>query len=403
MSFIERLRFQLRLHAPVGFALLFVLYLGALHIRQALARYQAHAESGRGLATSVAVVALGLLGSVALAILTRRNTAARVRRLTALGQSLRVLPGSKEVESEQLAADELGQLEALLQRSADGLRQVFTEGRQTTEQLTEIMRRCLELLQQIQGAARQPLEAAATSVEDVSVSITQLADRAEEAQQFTHSALAHASQGVSVVTAAGREIENVAERVARSAETIQSLNQKSEDIDGIVNVIKDIADRTKVLALNAAIEAARAGQHGRGFSVVADAVRGLADRTAQSTREVAALIEGIKQETSRAVESMQQAYQQVQSGLALSRQAADALGRIHGGASQSETTVAGIAAATHELKSSSINIAQHISALALSVRRNSKAIQSASTAANDILQGLDGMRRRLQLDKPDAS
>lgn len=400
MRLLQQLQFQLKVHAPVGFALLFVLYLGALHIRHSLALYQAHQDGGRGLLVSIAVVALGLVGSIWLAVATRRRAVARSKRMSALGQALRVPQKTAQLVP---AVDDLAQLEEVLTDATVALRQLFSDDRQDSERLTEIMQRCLGLLQQIQSSSRQPLDAAARSVEEVSVSIAELADRAQEAQQFTHSALAHASQGVSVVIAAGREIENVAERVTRSAATIQSLNQKSEDIDVIVNVIKDIADRTKVVALNAAIEAARAGQHGRGFSVVAEAVRGLADRTAKSTRDVATLIEGIQHETNCAVDSMQQAYQQVQTGLALSRQAADALSRIHDGASQSETTVKGIAAATNELKAASISIAQHISALALSVRRNSKSIQSASAAANDILTGLHGMRERLRIgaqDKP---
>lgn len=397
MRRLERLQLQLGRHAPVGFALLFVLYLGGLHLRQSLALYQAQKEDGRGLGLSVLVVALGVAGSIALAAAERRRAAARDKRLLALAQALPNAQKAAAPASFELPArDELAQLEETLTRAKQALEELFSEERQASERLTETMQRGLVVLQQLQSAARQPLDAAASSVEDVSVSIAELADRAEEAQQFTHSALAHAGQGVTVVVAAGREIENVAERVASSAATIQSLNRKSEDIDGIVSVIKDIADRTKVLAINAAIEAARAGQHGRGFSVVAEAVRGLAERTAQSTREVVTLIGGIQHETNRAVDSMQQAYQQVQAGLALSRQAADALARIHTGASQSENTVKGIAASTHELKSASINIAQHISALALTVRRNGKSIQSASAAAHEILSGLEAMRERLR-------
>jgi methyl-accepting chemotaxis protein len=133
-----------------------------------------------------------------------------------------------------------------------------------------------------------------------------------------------------------------------------------------------------VLSLNAGIEAARAGKNGRGFAVVAEEVRRLAERTAQSTRQVAKIVDGIQRETLRAVSSMQAAHEQVGVGRELSQQAAQALQRIHGGASQSLATVEQIAGATRELKGASLQIADHLGSLAVGTRKTDKTVQRAT-------------------------
>jgi len=298
---------------------------------------------------------------------------------------------SQETDSQ----DVLAQAEAAQQAVQQQFEALRYASWQRSSELVTAAQRVIQSLEQVVHVARQPVDQTAISIETTSSNAIVLAERAKEAHEFTDSARAHAEQGVKVVDAAGREIQRVSEIVDQSAQTLQSLYNKTSSISSIVSVIKDVADQTKVLSLNAAIEAARAGKHGGGFSAVADAVRRLADRTAQSTRQVSTIIEGIELETQRAMSTMQQALQGVVSILALSRQAGQVLQQIQAGAKASESTVRGIADATAELKSASLSLASQISSLAQGVRQGNRLSQRAVSDARELLTGIEGLRQQL--------
>jgi len=267
---------------------------------------------------------------------------------------------------------------ARLTAESQALLASLTESRQLGGRALALAERHFESLHKTVHSAREQADRAAANIEEVSVSIAQLADSAQEAQRLTQLSLSEAGRGQQVVAAAGREIQSAADTFSQTVETVRSLSQRSSEIGGLVSLIKDIADQTKVLSLNAGIEAARAGKNGRGFAVVAEEVRRLAERTAQSTRQVAKIVDGIQRETLRAVSSMQAAHEQVGVGRELSQQAAQALQRIHGGASQSLATVEQIADATRELKGASLQIAGHLGSLAVGTRKTDKTVQRAT-------------------------
>jgi methyl-accepting chemotaxis protein len=152
-------------------------------------------------------------------------------------------------------------------------------------------------------------------------------------------------QGADVVAAASREIERIARSVEDSAVVIAALGERSEAISGIVKVIREIADQTNLLALNAAIEAARAGEQGRGFAVVADEVRKLAERTSSATTEIGAVILAIQSETRSAIAAIDSGSAQANAGAELARRAAGSLGQITDGARQTMESVDAIACA----------------------------------------------------------
>ena len=143
-----------------------------------------------------------------------------------------------------------------------------------------------------------------------------------------------ASEGGEVIKKAVAEMNKIAESVSSSSSHIENLNKQSAEINSIINTIQSIADQTNLLALNAAIEAARAGEQGRGFAVVADEVRQLAARTSQSTSEISAMITSIQQDTSTASSSMEQCLSQVSTGVELANQTGEVITKIQHGAQE---------------------------------------------------------------------
>ncbi|MBL9005505.1 MAG: hypothetical protein JNJ46_14720 [Myxococcales bacterium] len=409
MNWLRRHRLLLQQQAALGLVLLALLSVAALLLAEWITGARppsAELAIGR-LLFLLLFVAATVGAALHLAIRAHRRLGQRLERLRQLAHgSLVPFPadpselsptaGDSTLDSQQsLAHDALAQAEAAqeaVQKQLEALRQ---SAWQRSTQLATNAQSLLQALEQVAQIAKQPIDQTAISIETTSSNAIVLAERAKEAHEFTDSARVHAEQGVRVVEAAGREIQHVSTVVDQTAQTLLALSQKTASISSIVSVIKDVADQTKVLSLNAAIEAARAGKHGGGFSAVADAVRRLADRTAQSTRQVTTIIEGIEHETQRAVSTMQQALQGVASSLALSRQAGRVLEQIHSGAKRSESTVRGIADATAELSTASLNLATQISSLAQGIRKGNRLAQRANGDAKQLLSGLEDLRQQL--------
>lgn len=252
---------------------------------------------------------------------------------------------------------------------------------------------------ELQGAARAAMEGSAqasasasgiaASVEELSVSITHVADNANHA--------AHISEEAKVVTGSGREVvhrtmnelERVADDINESATLIQSLGERSKQISSVVGVIREIAEQTNLLALNAAIEAARAGEQGRGFAVVADEVRKLAERTAMSTQEISTTVNAILEETGSAVQRMQTVSANMSDSVSLAREAGDSLRSIDQKAQETVEVVHGIADSTREQSAASQEIARLVENIAQAAEGSAgRAAQNTDRAQN--LQRLAG-------------
>jgi methyl-accepting chemotaxis protein len=236
------------------------------------------------------------------------------------------------------------------------------------------------------GSAEQASSSAsgiAASVEQLSVSISHVADNANHAAQISANAKEVTGSGRQVVSTAMFELERVAGDINESALLIESLGERSKQISSVVGVIREIADQTNLLALNAAIEAARAGEQGRGFAVVADEVRKLAERTSLSTQEIATTVSAILDETGRAVQRMQNVSANMSGSVDLARQAGESLQIIDQRAQETVDVVHGIAESTREQSAASHEIARLVETIAQTAEAsNSRAVQNSDRAEN---------------------
>jgi methyl-accepting chemotaxis protein len=215
-------------------------------------------------------------------------------------------------------------------------------------------------------------EAAAATVAEMVADVNRVTERAGEAARIAQAAREHSSRGATIVLDASAEIERIASSVEQSAQVVAALGERSAEISSIVSVIHAIADQTNLLALNAAIEAARAGEQGRGFAVVADEVRKLAERTTAATSEISAVIDAIQSETNSAIAAIKAGSEQAKNGSQLAGQAAEALKIINAGAQETLDTVSAIATAMDQQSKKAQAIANNVGDIIGLAQRNAR-------------------------------
>jgi methyl-accepting chemotaxis protein len=240
---------------------------------------------------------------------------------------------------------------------------------------------------QVSSGSQAQSEAAAAiaaTMEQMTVRIDQVAEHASEAHTSSLENGSLSSKGSEVILQVVNDMRRIAETVNQSSVIIQDLGKQSDEIYTIVQVIKDIADQTNLLALNAAIEAARAGEQGRGFAVVADEVRKLAERTSQSTRVIAEIVGKIQEGTKNAVGSMETGVSQVNGGVELAGQAGEAINRISAGAQKVVHAASDISAAIKEQSVASTDVAKNVERVAQMSDENHAAIQEVASSAHSL-------------------
>ncbi|HEX4328314.1 MAG TPA: methyl-accepting chemotaxis protein [Burkholderiales bacterium] len=227
---------------------------------------------------------------------------------------------------------------------------------------------------EIARSTSQQSEAAASmaaSVEQLTVSITHVADSAGEASASTVAAKQASDEGSKVIGHSIGEMQRIAEGINGSAQQINELGARSREISGIIKVIGEIAGQTNLLALNAAIEAARAGEQGRGFAVVADEVRKLSERTGASAQEISKMIGAIQAETESAVERMNAVAKEMTGGVELVQNVGVSLGKIDAKTRDTTALAGQIATAVNEQKVASEDIARRLESIAQAAEENS--------------------------------
>ncbi|WP_404823217.1 methyl-accepting chemotaxis protein [Pseudomonas capsici] len=239
---------------------------------------------------------------------------------------------------------------------------------------------------QQQSSAASTMSAAAS---EMTASIEEITRHAERALNMANQAEALARNGGRVIHQVVSDMEGIARSSQQSAQVIRNLDEESEGIFNIIQVIKGIADQTNLLALNAAIEAARAGEQGRGFAVVADEVRSLAGRTSASTQEIASMVARIQQNTREAVTSMETGVAQVDKGMAVTAEVETAIKEILDATLSTTQLVNDISRTISEQSLASNEIAHQVEMIASMSEGNSRVIgQTAGTT--DELSALAG-------------
>ncbi|MGE5314492.1 MAG: methyl-accepting chemotaxis protein [Acidobacteriota bacterium] len=246
------------------------------------------------------------------------------------------------------------------------------------------------------GAQEQTHQASevATAVEEMTRTIIDTTKNAATAAELSRMYGDNAKEGGRIVIDTISGMNRIQEVVRESSETVRELGRSSDQIGEIIQVIDDIADQTNLLALNAAIEAARAGEQGRGFAVVADEVRKLAERTTKATKEIAGMIKQIQKDTAGAVQSMQQGTKEVERGKALAEKSGESLRLIIEGAEKVVDVIASVAAASEQQSASAEHISKNIEAITNVTQESAGGTQQIARAAEDLnrlTQNLQGM------------
>lgn len=225
----------------------------------------------------------------------------------------------------------------------------------------------------------------AAALEELTVSIDHVSDSADDSRDHAKQAEENALASGEDVGRASTSISKVAERADQTAQEMLALSEKTKQIGRITTVIRDVADQTNLLALNAAIEAARAGEQGRGFAVVADEVRKLAERTSQSVSEITEMISSIQNGAITAVNSMQDNRDMVQDVVSVANRASQSMEEIRVAAATVQDSISAISIALREQRSAAADVSKNVEAIAQMSEENAAAISSVSDTARELV------------------
>ncbi len=323
--------------------------------------------------------------------------------------------GAEPTEMEDIARRVAeGDLTISLQSGKSG---VYEEMRRMVESLRQVMEKVNNSAREVSIAAEQlhnnaqktaddslnvvsQSDTVATASEEMAATSSDIANNCHQAANSSNSASATAQSGAAIVRETVEGMTRIAAKVRSSAGAVEQLGVRSEQIGQIVGTIEDIADQTNLLALNAAIEAARAGEQGRGFAVVADEVRALAERTTRATKEIGGMIKNIQSETRQAVKAMEEGVEEVERGTSGASRSGQALEVILEQINEVTGQVNRIATAAEEQTATTREITDHIHSISSTVQTSAKGSQEMHQSSSRLSQlsvDLQDLVRRFRL------
>ncbi|MFC3625871.1 methyl-accepting chemotaxis protein [Vogesella amnigena] len=291
--------------------------------------------------------------------------------------------------------DEVGKIADDFNQFVAKLREMFITVREESDALARDaseLSRVAEKIGQDSRVQSTELSATAATIEEITVSINHIADHVGETEGLVAQSRTNSVESHRAMAEVEREVQSIQDAVASLHNVMGSLSGQSEQIKGIVGVIRDIADQTNLLALNAAIEAARAGESGRGFAVVADEVRKLAERTATATVQIAEMIDTVIRRTGEAIEHADTTNEKVASGVALSRQAADKVEVIKTNAEEISSRMGEITSSTAEQGVATNEMARSAERVNVMAQQTDISLQEALATINMLAQRGDELK-----------
>ena len=292
--------------------------------------------------------------------------------------------------------DELAEISKYFNLFIEKLRNIIANISQTSSQVAAAAIQLNATAEHIATGAEEVAAQAgtvATAGEEMSATSGDIAQNCQMAAEGAQRASQTASDGAAVVERTVAVMGQIAEKVQESAKTVENLGARSDQIGAIIGTIEDIADQTNLLALNAAIEAARAGEQGRGFAVVADEVRALAERTTRATKEIGEMIKAIQKETKGAVVAMEQGVQQVETGTVEAAKSGHALQDIMQQINDVAMQVNQIATAAEEQTATTSEISNNMMQITEVVQQTSQGAHESATAAAQLSGNAEELQR----------
>jgi methyl-accepting chemotaxis protein len=325
--------------------------------------------------------------AVALAILVDRQVSVPLQRLTSHLKDIAEGEGDLTKRLEISNRDELGEASSWFNLFMDKLQEVMRRVAANTHQLASAAEEISATAGQSADSARTQAEQTqqiASAMQEMSLTVNEVSGNSQQASEAAHEAAETACEGGKTVEQSLSSMRNIADSTRNVAGRVGELGKSSEQIGKIIAVIEDIADQTNLLALNAAIEAARAGEQGRGFAVVADEVRKLAERTTKATKEIATMIEGIQSETRAAVQAMEVSSREVDAGIERTAVGGKALREIIEMADHVGGMISQIATAANRQSGAMAAVNANVTQISGLTKESSAAAEQTAKACSDL-------------------
>ena len=356
---------------------------------------QAYVAEDQSMQAELKKNSLLIIGSSALALLVGLIAAWVITRLivaplrSVIRVAQQIASGDLSATVEVTRRDEIGQLMQAMQQMGAGLSSIVSGLQAGIEQLASSAQSLSAVTEQTNlevSSQKEETEQVATAMNQMTATVHDVARNAEEAAQAAQTADDKVESGQQVVRQSMARIEQLADSATSASSSIESLSAEIQNIGTVLSVIKSVAEQTNLLALNAAIEAARAGEQGRGFAVVADEVRALAKRTQQSTEEIERLVSALRSAAQSSVQQIQNSGELVKLAVSDALQTESALGSIAAAVSLIQQMNQQIAAAAEEQSSVAEEINRSVTSIRASADQSSLAMQGNAASSIELAQ-----------------